>query len=87
MSDYISSNGLSDPFQSAYTKARSTETAFACVQNDILRAIDNQQAVFLLMLDLSAAFDTMDHVILLERHVAWDFGYTGDVNNWFKTYL
>ena len=59
VSDYISSNGLSDPYQSAYTKARSTETALACVQNDILRAIDNQQAVFLLMLDLSAAFETV----------------------------
>ena len=46
--DYISSNGLSDPYQSAYTKARSTETALACLQNDILCAIDNQQAVFLL---------------------------------------
>ena len=86
VSDYISSNGLSDPYQSAYTKARSTETALACVQNDILRAIDNQQAVFLLMSDLSAAFDTVDHVILLER-LAGDFGFTGDVHNWFKTYL
>ena len=38
VSDYISSNGLSDPYQSAYTKARSTETELACVQNDILRA-------------------------------------------------
>ena len=56
VSDYLSSNDLSDPYQSAYTRARSTETALACVQNDILRAIDNQQAVFLLMLDLSAAF-------------------------------
>ena len=68
MSDYISSNGLSDPYQSAYTKAGSTETALACVQNDILRAIDNQQAGFLLMLDLSAAFDTMDHGILLHMN-------------------
>ena len=76
VSDYINSNGLFDPYQSAYTKARSTETALACVQNDILRAIDNQRAVFLLMLDLSAAFDTVDHGILLER-LAGDFGFTG----------
>ena len=86
VSDYISSNGLSDLYQSAYTKARSTETALACVQNDILRAINNQQAVFLLMLDLSAAFDTVDHGILLER-LAGDFGFTGDVHNWYKTSL
>ena len=80
MSDYISSNGLSDPYQSDYTKARSTETALACVQNDILREIDNQQAVFLLMLDLSAAFDNVDHGILLEQ-LAGNFGFTGDVHN------
>ena len=76
MSDYIGSYGLSDPYQSAYTKAHSTETVLACVQNDILCAIDNQQAVFLLMLDLSAAFITLDHGILLER-LAGGFGFMG----------
>jgi hypothetical protein len=86
VSNYIIINGLYDPYQSAYRQARSTETALTCVQNDILRAIDDQRAVFLLMLDLSAAFDTVDHGILLER-LAGDFGLTGKVHNWYKTYL
>ena len=38
------------------------------------------------MLDLSAAFDTVDHGILLER-LAGDFGFMGNVHNWYKTYL
>ena len=38
------------------------------------------------MLDLSAAFDTVDHSILLEQ-LAGEFGFTGDVHNWYKTYL
>ena len=63
----VSDYGLSDPYQSAYTKAHSKETALACVQNDNLRAIDNQKAVFLLMLDFSAVFNTVDHTILLEQ--------------------
>ena len=67
--DYISSNGLSDPYQSY------RDCTCLCA-DDILRAIDNQQAVFQLMLDLSAAFDTVDHGILLER-LAGDFGFTG----------
>ncbi|XP_072048923.1 uncharacterized protein [Amphiura filiformis] len=86
VSNYINVYQLSDPYQSAYKVSHSTETALTCVQNDILRAIDNQRAVLLLMLDLSAAFNTVDHGILLERF-AGDFGIKGKVQNWFKTYL
>ncbi|XP_072018284.1 uncharacterized protein [Amphiura filiformis] len=73
VSNYINVYELSDPYQSAYKVSHSTETALTYVQNDILRAIDNQRAVLLLMLDLSAAFDTVDHGILLEW-LAGDFG-------------
>ena len=73
----VSDYDLSDPYQSAYTKAHSKKTALACVQNDNLRVIDNQQAVFLLMLDLLAVFNTVDHTILLEQlaecHHKWGF--------------
>ena len=86
VSEYIDRNSLGDPYQSAYLHGRSTETALACVQNDILRAIDDKNAVFLLMLDLSAAFDTVDHGILLD-HFACDFGITHNVLNWYKSYL
>ena len=53
--------GLLEEFQSAYKSHHSTETALVKVQNDILKAIDNNRSVILLLLDLSAAFDTVDH--------------------------
>ncbi len=79
-------NSLSEPLQSAYRTLHSTETALACVQNDILRALDDQKAVLLLMLDLSAAFDTVDHGIMLQR-LRDDFGVTGSAYDWYKTYF
>ena len=52
-------------FQSAYKANHGTETPLAKVQNDVLRALDGQQSVILLLLDLYAPFDTVDHAILL----------------------
>ena len=46
-------------------KAHSTETALLRVQNDILTSIDRKRGTFLIFLDLSAAFDTVDHDLLL----------------------
>ena len=55
------------PFQLAYKAALGTETALLKVQNDILRTVETGGVTVLVLLDLSAAFDTIDHVILLER--------------------
>ena len=61
------SNGFpNDSFQSAYQAGHSTETVLLRIVNDILSALDNNIFV-LLLLDLSAAFDTVDHQILLSR--------------------
>ena len=60
-------NDLNESLQSAYKKHHSCETALLRVQNDILKSIDNKQCVVLLLLDLSAAFDTVNHKILLHR--------------------
>ena len=68
LTDYLNANGLQERLQSAYKEAHSTETALLKVQSDIFNAIDKQKSVLLLLLDLSAAFDTVDHVILLSRH-------------------
>ncbi len=53
--------------QSAYKDRHSTETALLRVQNDLLMAEDNQEVSVLVILDLSAAFNTIDHDILLHH--------------------
>ena len=50
-----------------FQRFHSTETALLKVQDDILQTIDNQKCVALLLLDLSATFDTVDHQLLVER--------------------
>ena len=63
---HLQENNLSNPFQSAYQAGCSTEAVLLRIVNDILSALDNDNNV-LLLLDLSAAFDTLDHQILLSR--------------------
>jgi hypothetical protein len=64
------------PFQSAYRKHHSVETALLRIQNDLLLALEKRQVTALILLDLSAAFDTIDHTILLTR-LSSTFGITG----------
>ena len=63
-----------------------TETVMVKVQDDILHAIDGNKAVVLLMLDLSVAFDTVSHEILLDR-LPQRYDITGSVQEWFASYL
>lgn len=72
--------------QSAYKIAHSTESALIKVQNDILLQLDKQRGVILILLDLSAAFDTIDHQILFDR-LATRLGITGTALAWFQSYL
>ena len=69
LNDYLTETHLSETFQSAYKRFHSTEMAplNLKLQDDILQAIDNHKCVALLLLDLSAAFDTADHQLLVER--------------------
>ena len=85
---HIDTHDLDEPMKSANRAQHSTETALSCVYNDFSRAIDNQKAVLLVMLDLSAAFDTVDRKkkILLQR-VANEFGIVGTVQQWIFSYL
>ena len=86
LNDHILRHHLDETFQSAYKAFHSTETALVRVHNDILTAIDNNNTVILLLLDLSAAFDTVDHSILLSR-LSCRFGIKGTVLAWLKSYL
>ena len=83
---HLKRHGLFEQFQSAYRKCFSTETALVKVINDLLGASDSDQVSILAMLDLSAAFDTLDHDILVDR-LSTTFGCSGCVRRWFMSYL
>ena len=83
---HVMNNGLFPEFQSAYRKSHSTETALVKIVNDILLGMNRQHVSLLVLLDLSAAFDTVDHTILLRR-LETSFGVTGDALKWIASYL
>ena len=73
-------------FQSAYRQNHSTETALLKVMNDILLNLNNQRVTLLILLDLSAAFDTVDRNTMLRR-LEYSFGIQGKALSWFMSYL
>ena len=62
---HLTTNSLNEINQSAYHQYHSTETALTCVLNDILLAMDHKESISLILLGMSAAFDTIDHQLLL----------------------
>ena len=83
---HLQSHSLLELFQSVYQKCHSTETALLLVVNDLRPASDSGCVSILSLLDLSAAFDTADHNILIARlHTTFDC--SGTVLDWFSSYL
>ena len=73
-------------YQSAYKSNHSTETAFIAVCDDIKRGFDNRKGTALVMIDLSAAFDSINHSILLQR-LENKYGITHSALKWCQSYL
>ena len=65
--EHIHGNGLMEPLQSVYKPGHRIEMAVLKVKTDILKAMEKKEVVCLALLDLSAAFDTVNHGILLNR--------------------
>ena len=86
LNDYLNKNEMFSKYQSAYRKLHSCETALTKITDDILRFLDAGKCAFILFLDLSAAFDTLDHNLLLEI-LQTKFGISGQVLKWFKSYI
>ena len=84
--NHLQSNDLHEVNQSAYKRQHSTETALLKVQDDIACALDKNKAVVLVMLDLSAAFDTVDHNQLLSV-IESEFSVTDKALSSFSSYL
>ena len=72
--------------QSAYRKHHSTEAALMKVHNDIKIRMDKGEVTDLTLLDLSAAFDTIDHATLTDRLSGW-YGISGQAQLWVSSYL
>ena len=72
--------------QSAYRVRHSTESALLKVKSDLLHAMDNQEVTCLVLLDLSVAFDTVGHDLLLNR-LHFRYVFDGTILNWISRYL
>ena len=83
---HLSKNELVEPFQSAYRENHSTGTALLRICCDLLNDADDGLISVLSLLDLSAAFGTLDHNIMLNR-LSDMFGLSGCVLGWFRSYL
>ena len=83
---YLNCDSLFPVFQSAYRQNHSTETALLKVTNDTLLNMNNQCVTLLILLDLSAAFDTINHDTMLRR-LEYSFGIQGKAFSCFASYL
>ena len=83
---HLDSFKLLSPYQSAYRKFHSTETALCRIHSDLNLAMNNEQVSALILLDLSAAFDTIDHNILISR-LSQYFGISGSALSLITSYL
>ena len=86
LSSYLECNNLHADYQSGYRPHHSCETATLAIYNDLLCLSDANNKVVLLLLDLSAAFDTVNHQILLSQ-LKSEYGLLGKVLDWFTSYL
>ncbi len=83
---FLEKNDICEDFQSGFRPYHSTESALIRVTNNLLLSSDRGRISLLVLLDLSATFDTIDHNILLNR-LENDVGIRGSALAWFKSYL
>jgi hypothetical protein len=83
--DHLERNELFDQYQSAYRTHHSCETAVLSILNDIYAAADRREISIAALLDMSAAFDTVDHELLIMKLA--NINIIDDALNWIRTYL
>ena len=83
---YLRENFLYGEFQSAYRCDFHSETALVKINNDILSLLDTKSNAALVLFDLTATFDTVNHNLLLAK-LFENFGFAGNALKWFSMYL
>ena len=83
---YLNSNNFLPVLQSAYRRHHSTETVVLKLTNDFLSSMDNGDVTLLASLDLSSAFDLVDHSVLLER-LSISYKLSSTMLQWFHSFL
>ena len=84
--EHIHVHDLENPYQSAYKAGHSTEIALLSIKNKVHMSLSRGEPTALVLLDLFAAFDTIDQSTLLSSLPIW-FGVGGSVLKWFTSYL
>ena len=82
---FLSSASILSPLQSGFRAGHSTVSAVSLVINNIVSALDDRKHCAALLIDLSKAFDTVDHSSLLQR--LHDIGFDHSACTWFGDYL
>ena len=82
---YLTANNIPNIFQSAYLPHTSTESALTLITSDLLSDLNNNRGTILVLLDMSSAFDTLNHNVLIHRLSA--IGIKGISLNWFTSYI
>jgi hypothetical protein len=85
LTHHLEANGLIDPYQSAYRQHFSCETAIISILNDIYVATDRKEISIAVLLDMSAAFDTIDHNALITKLES--MGVVDEALEWMVMYL
>ena len=86
LTDYLGKHSLLPKHQSGFRANHPTETAVLKIMSDILGAADHGKVTLLGLLDMSAAFDTVDHSILLDR-LGTSFGIKGTALAWLRSFI
>ena len=86
LSEYLAANSLLPKLQSGFRRHHSTESALLRVLSDLFTVTDKGEVLLLALLDVSAAFDTVDHSILLDR-LSISYGVAGSALNWMRSFI
>lgn len=83
---HLTSNNIWDPVQSGFRAGHGTESALVNEMDNVLKAADDGHITLLVMLDLCAAFDILDHPLLIQ-HLREVAGVSAQALTWYHSFL